>query len=93
MLEKKPINCTEKELVKYKDKENFTSFQISQLYTTNFDRKTGISTIRLLLAATLPVPFTSLLPTFGPSAQAPVNIPIYLIQPPYTELIATTEYM
>ena len=53
MLKEVLINWIEKKLIKYKNKEKFALFWMSQLFDSNFGKKTKISTIRLLLVITL----------------------------------------
>lgn len=68
----------------YRLKKKFAFYYIKQLFDSNFDIKSQISTIGPLLAATLPailsVPFTSPSSTFGLSILASANTPIYLMQ-------------
>lgn len=80
--------------MEYKNKENFASFRINPLFNSDFGRKTRKSTTGPLPAATpsIPVLFALLLPTLGPSTQALVHIPIYLMQPPGTGLTLAAGY-
>lgn len=80
-------NWTEEELTKYQDKENFSSFRISQPFDSNFGRKTKKSIIRTLPAL---APFVSPLPILGPLASALINISIYLTQPSGIKLAPET---
>lgn len=68
----------------YRLKKKFAFYYIKQLFDSNFDIKSQISTTGPLLAATppaiLPAPFTSPSPTFGLSIPASANTFIYLMQ-------------
>lgn len=57
----------ETDIIAYKEKEKFTSYQISQLINSNFNRKPQNSRIFILTSPTRPPPaITS--STFGPLA-------------------------
>lgn len=78
----------------YKLKKKFAFYYIKQLFDSNFDIKSQISTTGPLLVATppaiLPVLFTSPSPTFGLLISASANIPIHLIQLSGKKLISIT---
>lgn len=72
-----------KELIRYKDKKNFALFEISQLYNSDFDRKTEIFISKPPLVATLLATLSALfalLSRFSISLSlALANISSYLI--------------
>lgn len=92
-----PTDQTEEELIRYENKENFASFQISRLFNSDFDRKskkscafTLFSPTELLSAATPAAPalHTSPSTTSGPSAQALANTFLYPIHTSGTKPIS-----
>lgn len=84
MLEKKPINWIETEIIACKLKEKFISYYIKQLLNSNFDKKSQTSITGL---SSVPALFALPLPTLGLLISAPANTPIYLIQPSGTGAI------